>query len=58
VKPWHFQVAIYIAVAAAMCALIFRLPIVFFFVAGFVVLACTIGDWALRRQRKRPGAPR
>jgi hypothetical protein len=55
-KPWHLRVGGYIAVAVAMCVLIFRLPIALFFVAGLVVLACSLGGWALSREQRRPGA--
>lgn len=53
-RPWHFHVGGFVAVAAAMFVLLFGLHIAWFFAATLVLLACNVGGWALERKQRRP----
>ena len=53
IRPWH--VGGFIATVAAMCVLIFRLDLVWFFVAALALMACSLGGWALERRNTRRG---
>ena len=53
IKPWH--IAGFMATAAAMCVLIFRLDLVWFFVAAFALVASSVVGWVLERRNGRRG---
>jgi hypothetical protein len=52
-KPWHFQLGGFVAVAVAMCVILFDLHIAWFIAAALVLAACSVGGWSLERKQKR-----
>lgn len=52
-RPWHFQLGGFIAVAVAMCAIFFDLHLAWFIAAAVVVGVCSLGTWALERKQRR-----
>lgn len=52
-RPWHFQLGGFIAVAVAMCVIFFDLHLAWFVAAAVIVLVCSLGGWALERKQKR-----
>jgi hypothetical protein len=55
-RPWHFQLGGFIAVAVAMGVIFFDLHLAWFFAAAVVVLVCSLGGWALERKQRRHGS--
>ena len=53
IKPWH--IGGFIATAAAMYVLIFRLDLVWFFVAASALVASSVVGWVLERRNGRRG---
>ncbi|MDK3258299.1 hypothetical protein [Blastococcus capsensis] len=52
-RPWHFQLGGFIAVAVAMCVIRFRLHLAWFSGAAVVLLECAVSGWALERKQRR-----
>ena len=55
-RPSHFHLGGFVAVAAAMGVLVSGLHIAWFFAAAALLLACTVGGWMLERKQGRPGS--
>jgi hypothetical protein len=53
-RPWHFHLIGFSAVAVAVCVILFHLPLALFFAAALVLLASSLGGWALERKQRRP----
>ena len=53
IKPWHLGG--FVATAAAMCVLVFRLDLVWFFVAALALVASSAVGWVHERRNGRRG---